>query len=141
MRRKRKVVADVPPPRRRLPVKLWLLLVVALVAALTPIVVSWTGRGGPGQPATFLDAVAEGFGKDPRVSVQRIDHEAGRIVLEVKPTHQTLIFQLTHTDAATQPGGEVWTYEWRDPVGKVIALGRTRGTKTENMHVSVPGLP
>jgi hypothetical protein len=130
---------------KRLPAKVWILIACAAVLAFSPVS-TWLGGliDTKDQRGTFLDAVADDMAKDPRLSVVRVNHESGQIVVFVKPTNQRLTLTVTRAETKTPADGqevEVWTFDWKDEAGTVVSLGHARGSRSKSIHVSVPGLP
>lgn len=114
-----------------------LLIFCALALAFTPMLAPWFGFHGDGPPG-YLDAVAEGFRKNPRVTVVSVNHEAGQIVLLVPETKALLTFNATKVDV---PGPlEKWKYTWKDKQGSVVALGDFHGQPEKIIHLDVPEL-
>jgi hypothetical protein len=128
----------------RVPRKVWLLLTIGALAALWSVIGSWSTLTGSGSPRdAFLDAVADGLSKEPRVSVLKVDHGAGQIIVNVKPTGQKLTLTVTKVEPMTLPDGQVgnkWTFDWKDETGKGVWLGHGTGRRDKTIHLAVPGL-
>jgi hypothetical protein len=123
----------------KLPPKTRFLIACILVLAVTPFVAPWFGFHGDDRPNPYLDAVAEGFRKDPRLSVISVDREAGQIVLLVRQGSALLTFTASKVDG---PGPlEEWKYTWKNKAGGTVAVGNTRGMPGKTIQVPVPGLP
>lgn len=129
-------------PLKRLPRKAWLLVAFVFVASLWPLLDSSIGLTGPRDPRSrFLDAVAANLAKDPRVTVLRVDHQAGDLVLHVKTTNRTWVMSVAEVEPTTSgPMRMKWT--WKDEQGKVDSFGNFMGEPEpgKNISVSVPGL-
>ncbi len=128
---------------RRLPMKVMIVLVCA-IALLVPVLGPALGLWGHKDPrARVLDAVAGDLAQDPRLAVLQVDHGTGQLLVMIKPTNQTLTFALTRVEAKTFPdgqAGEEWGYEWKDPAGRVVALGHDQSSPTKKIRIPVPGL-
>ena len=127
---------------KRWPRKVWLLLACAVVMAMSPVIGWWSGPKT--ERDVFLEAVATDLAKDSRLSVVRVDREAGQLTVNVKPVNRTLTLNVTKVESKTLPSGQVgqeWGYEWKDPAGKVIVAGRGMGQTDKSFHIQVPGLP
>lgn len=131
--------------RKPLSRKAMFLLLCAAVLLVYALVASWKTPLGPnGTPKEFLDSVASDLGKNPLVSVVRVDHDARQIIVNVKPRNKTLTFTVTKAEPKALPGGKVgeeWEFDWKDETGQVLAFGHGLGTRTQGIHVDVPGLP
>jgi hypothetical protein len=121
----------------KMPAKKRFLLFGLVVLAFTPLLAPWFGFHGDGPPG-YLDAVAEGFRKNPRVTVVSVNRDAGQIVLLVPETKALLTFNAAKVDV---PGPfEKWKYTWKDKQGGVVALGDFHGQPEKIIHLEVPGL-
>src|SRR4051794_27851755 len=100
---------------KRLPAKIWILIACAALFAFSPVFTSLSGLiGTKDQQVSFLDAVADDMAKDPRLNVVRVDHDAGQVVVVVKPTNQRLTLTVTKAETKTlsdgQPG-QAWSFD------------------------------
>jgi len=130
-------------PGKRVPRKVWLLLAVAVAAGIMSLSSGTGFFSSKSERDVFLDGVAADLAKQPRVTVVRVDREAGLLVVRVNTTGKTLFFVVTQVESKKLPDGRVLQqleYAWKDESGKVLALGRSSGTQTGPVHVDVPGL-
>jgi hypothetical protein len=129
-------------PGKRVPRKVWLLLALAVAAGIWSLS-SGTGLFGKSERDAFLDAAAADLGKEPRVTVMRVDREAGQIVVRVNATGKKLYLTVGQPESKTLPDGRVFQqldYTWKDASGNTLASGRGSGMETKWVHVELPPL-
>jgi hypothetical protein len=116
------------------------ILLVAAAVLISP----WLGFRGEDAPGTYIEGVANHFGKDPRLTVVRVDKDAGQIVVTVNPTQKTLTFTAERAalkKATMREGAESWKFSWRDKDDRVLSVGDFVGVPTKSIQIPVPGLP